>query len=341
MKKLMIMIGNGITIDLIGRLGLSDRIDTSNLFKNGDSVVWPDGQNEQGFLSYKYCHNLWNLGARSYMDISDASQLIEDIISCINMMPKNMDSVGSKRKDNIYLNAYYELAAYLKHLFILYDGMVREEDMQKREILDWGWYKLIKNAYANPEYSEIIIVTYNYDVFLERLLMAHNIPFDVLPVAEQGNKIKLIKPHGSISFAHNKKNDRISYGIRKDSVMYEADIHDFNVIYEGMDDNFLVSALIPPSGDSSRLTYRWADQLRQEVKAKASSLQEGDKFILSGLSYWHVDRKEIDDVLNSLDSRLQMYMINPRPPRALNAVLSCVFDNYVLYTRADNLGGLI
>jgi len=325
-------------MDLINKLQIDTKISTSNLFLNGDLVQWPDGSNEKGFLSYKYCRNLWNLGARPYMEHMDANELIEDIISCANMLPSDMKS---NQENNIYMNAYYELVAYLKQLFVYYNNLVSDDLLQSNEIVNWGWYKLIKNAYSSSQYDKIIIVTYNYDVFLERILKVHNIPFDISLIDEKDNKISILKPHGSISFAHKNKNEKASFEIRKSPVMYEAEINDFTTVYSDMDNNYSINALIPPSGDSSRLTYKWAEEMRNKVKNKVQSIGDKDKVIISGLSYWHVDRREIDEVLANVNSNAKIYMVNPNPPRALNAVLSCVFDNYILYTDSDNLGGLL
>ena len=142
-------------------------IDLSNLFSKGDTVLWPDGNQERGFLSYKHCPSLWNLGARPNMDKQAANDLIEDIITCANMISS---ANTPPQEDNIYLAAYYELVAYLKHLFIQYNEQVSDRDLLADTITDWGWLKLIQSACSSDKYEKIIIITYNYDIFLERLL---------------------------------------------------------------------------------------------------------------------------------------------------------------------------
>ena len=52
MKKLVLILGNGLTMDLLSNLDeKKNNIDLSNLFSKGDTVVWPDGNHERGFLS--------------------------------------------------------------------------------------------------------------------------------------------------------------------------------------------------------------------------------------------------------------------------------------------------
>ena len=162
MKKLILLFGNGLTMDLLAHLeNEKPNIDLSNLFSKGDTVIWPDGNQERGFLSYKHCPSLWNLGARPNMDKQAANDLIEDIITCANMISS---ANTPPQEDNIYLTAYYELVAYLKHLFIQYNEQVSDRDLLADTITDWGWLKLIQSAYSSDEYEKIIVITYNYNI---------------------------------------------------------------------------------------------------------------------------------------------------------------------------------
>lgn len=339
MKKLLLILGNGLTMDLLGHLEEDKaNIDLSNLFSKGDTVLWPDGKQERGFLSYKHCPSLWNLGARPNMDKQTANELVEDIITCANMI----SSVNTMpREDNIYLTAYYELVAYLKHLFIQYNEQVSDRDLLSDKIENWGWLKLIRTANGNREYEKIIIITYNYDIFLERLLILWHIPFNIGGLENDMQKVILLKPHGSISFAHNSVSEPSTFDIRKSTDMYEASLADFTVKYSDLANNYLVNALIPPAGDSSRLTYKWANELRKLVSDYVSQISENDKCVISGLSYWHVDRKEIDSLLATISkNNVDTYMVNPHPPKALSAVLTCVLPKHITYSSSEWIGGL-
>lgn len=53
MKNLILILGNGFSMDLLSHLeNEKPNIDLSNLFSKGDTVLWPDGKQERGFLSY-------------------------------------------------------------------------------------------------------------------------------------------------------------------------------------------------------------------------------------------------------------------------------------------------
>lgn len=339
MRKLILILGNGFSMDLLSHLNKDNsNIDLANLFSKGDTVLWPDGSHERGFLSYKHCPSLWNLGARPHIDQQTANNLIEDIITCANMMSS---SNISKSYNNIYLDAYYELASYLKYLFIQYDTQIEKADLQLITTSNWGWLKLLKSANQNENFEKIIIITYNYDIFLERILLLNEIPFNVGGFNDPEQKVTLLKPHGSISFTHKKFLEPATFSIRKNTDMYEAQLSDFTVKYENLDLNYLINALIPPAGDSSRLTHKWAQELRDIIKTYMNSISNGDKCIISGISYWPVDRPEIDMILAALSqNNIDTYMVNPHPPRALNAVLTCMLPNHISYSSSDWIGDI-
>ncbi|MEY8251749.1 MAG: hypothetical protein RPR91_05130, partial [Colwellia sp.] len=61
-------------------------------------------------------------------------------------------------------------------------------------------------------------------------------------------------------------------------------------------------------------------------------LSKDDEIILCGLSYWHVDRAELDELIVSCDPLINISMVNPSPQRTLNAVLTSIFSNFIAYT---------
>jgi len=413
-SKLLLVLGNGFTIDFLNHFGKTEEIDTSNLFKYGADVTWP-GDGSPGFLSYKFCPCLWNLGARTSMSTKDASDLIDEIITCANVYgaaafsSKHMVERNNPR--NIYINAYFELLLYLRHLFVYYDTKIPEFD---NSILDkWSWFKFINDAVEKKRYSKITIITYNYDIWLERILAARRIPFyiDGFEPAIEG-AIAIIKPHGSISFCHNSPRPRESFF--EITVPDLTDIHapatDFSVKYKDLDQIYPVTPLIPPAGNAERFELEltqprtmqnhqnkdvsdklppdkpqklmgetansgdvqtllsmfskfsaeaanvdakpssdptsnaqppqggvrqsWAADIRARARSASRQLIQGDELLISGISYWHVDRDELDSLLVSVQPSVEVKMINPSVPRSLNAVLTSLFKNYRLFSSA-------
>ena len=329
MKNIYIILGNGFTIDFLKSLGKQSEINSANLFSNGEKVPWP-GNNQSGFLSYKYCPNLWNLGARPNSSPEQTIELIEDIITCANILQQN-----NRNESNIYIQAYKELASYLYALFAYYDSKI---DVPNTNLEDWGWIEYLKKLNSDHNIAKVHIVTYNYDIWLERVLQKLNIDFDVIGFSEGGSKFKIYKPHGSISFVHKVRKVVDDFKIDYDADTNDGNISEFKVQYEDLDSLNKINAIIPPAGDSSRLDFKWATDIRTASIEKAKNLSDSDELIFCGMSYWHVDRLEVDSILTNISSEISnVRVINPNPPRVLNAVMTTLFKNVIFYGDSKSL----
>jgi len=329
MKKVFILLGNGFTIDFLKNIEKLDEINARNLFKNGEKVRWP-GNKQTGFLSYKYCPNLWNLGARPNSDPDQTIELIEDIITCANILQKN-----KRDETNIYIKAYRELATYLYALFVYYDKQI---DVPNINLENWGWADYLKKISLDEEISEVHIVTFNYDIWLERVLQKLNIQFDISCFEDNDSKFKIYKPHGSISFVHNVRKVVDDFKIDYDTDTNDGSVSEFDIKYEDLDALNKINAIIPPAGDSNRLDFKWASEVRDEAKLAAKELDNTDEVIFCGMSYWHVDRMEIDSILTNISPTISnVRVINPNPPRVLNAVMTTLFKNVIFYNDSNSL----
>ena len=330
-KNYYILLGNGFTIDLINFLSQKKEreINVKNLFSNGELVPWP-GNDKPGFLSYRYCPNLWTLGARPNMSDEEAINLIEDIITCANILHRN-----NKKSSNIYIKAYKELVTYLHALFAYYNNIL---DIDSEDFSDWAWFKFLNKLYNSTDVKKIHIVTFNYDIWLERILKKHNIQFDVSNLEDQQKKVVIYKPHGSISFSHKVKKEKEAFQIRYDSDSNDGNIDEFSLNYASIDTLNSVNAIIPPAGDSSRLDFKWAKEIRDNAKEIAKSLDKDDELLICGLSYWHVDRLEIDSILTSINPEIEeVKVINPYTPKVFNAIITTLFDKVIFYSNSKPL----
>lgn len=360
MKNIFIILGNGFTMDFLESYNRYRKennkkeagINVSNLFYYGEKIGTP-WDRRPGFLSYKNTPALWMLGARPHQTSKESNGLIEEIISCANMFFDFVNDPDQKQKrlammdsseNRIYLRAYSELIVYLKHLFSWYDTLIGKEEI--KEFVDkcesWGWNSYFKSINLN-DYNKIVFVTYNYDVWLERILDSLNLKYEVEGFdSGKTAKIKIIKPHGSISFVPKTSAERYS-------INYSLDIEGLNLDELQLQYDNLQSCsygvIIPPAGDSSRLrmTESWASYLRFKAleNAKIIANDEKNTVVICGISYWHVDRKEIDELLINLNPQGDLVFINPNPPRDLNAVLISIFKNYMLQTSSDTIGGIL
>lgn len=327
-KNIFIMLGNGFSIDLMNQLKMSDKINLSNLFAAGSDVPWP-ATDSPGFLSFQNCPNLWTLGARPYLNGEDSLRIIEDVITCANILPQRTEI-----KDKIYIRAYNELEQYLMSLFVHYTGKVK---LRKDKINNWGWVKFLRSLASNKDVKTVNFVSFNYDVWLELILELYGIPFSIAGLSEKKEKFHIFKPHGSIAF-HSTKRDKEAYSIQYRDSFDNHPLKDFKYDNKNLDCLNLVNAIIPPAGDSTRLSQMWSSELRNQIKMAATSLGKDDSVVICGLSYWHVDRKEIDTYLSAIFPEIEnLIMINPNPPEVLNAVLMTLFNQYIVIPDSKNL----
>lgn len=327
-KNIFILLGNGFSIDLMNQLKMSDKINLSNLFAAGSDVPWP-ATDSPGFLSFQNCPNLWTLGARPYLNGEDSLRIIEDVITCANILPQRTEI-----KDKIYIRAYNELEQYLMSLFVHYTGKVK---LRKDKINNWGWVKFLRSLVSNKDVKTVNIVSFNYDVWLELILELYGIPFSIAGLSEKKEKFHIFKPHGSIAF-HSTKRDKEAYSIQYRDSFDNHPLKDFKYDNKNLDCLNLVNAIIPPAGDSTRLSQMWSSELRNQIKMAATSLGKDDSVVICGLSYWHVDRKEIDTYLSAISPEIEnLIMINPNPPEVLNAVLMTLFNQYIVIPDSKNL----
>ena len=330
----MLFLGNGFSIDMMKQLGNSEKICLSNLFSEGMNVPWPE-TNKPGFLSYQYCPNLWTLGARPYINEESALSIIENVITCANILPQRL---GFKNK--IYIKAYNELEQYLMSLFVYYTNMVKIRSKKNlNKIEKWGWTKFFKKLNSDSSVDKVFIVSLNYDIWLEQLFEEWGIEYTMDGLSSTSIKKKFIiyKPHGSIAF-HSVKRDKSAYAIPYSETFDNHKIDEFSYDLNNLDCLNLVNALIPPAGDSTRMKFAWSVKIKKDIMNQAKKMTKDDVAILCGLSYWHVDRSEIDDYLSYLPMDIKdVIMVNPNPPEVLNAVLMTLFNQYNVYDSSDNL----
>lgn len=340
-KKIAVILGNGFTIDFIRYISkydasIGDRVNVDNLFRDGGVLKWPlDGR--PGFLSYKHCPYLWAAGARSYLSAGEALEILERIVTCANVYSLKRTETISDKTGNGFLQAYKELISYLKYLFVHYNSEVGDIPNQA---VEWSWSKFFLQLQNDPGIEEVVLVSYNYDIWLERILDLLEIPFS-MPLLDQnnGSKFHIFKPHGSISYQHKKALPKDSFSINYNSFFVDCPISDIKVDYTELDRHTPVSFIIPPAGEAGRSSSTWAQSIRNECRSRIANFSHGDIGIICGLSYWHVDRAEIDTLLNSMNSDMDILHLNPSPSQTLDAVLNSLFSNYTHLSSSSLLEG--
>jgi hypothetical protein len=336
--KLLVIAGNGLSLSMLNKNQV-EGVDLSNLFSKGGDVSWP-ATGKPGFLSYEHCPNLWNLGARQTVTASDAYKVIEQTITAVNACcladPSTLD-------DSIYIRAYRELVAYLRYLFVHYDSELQASNFFDQpavyDPIDW-----LLEAVAEAAVTDIEIINFNYDAFLERGLQKKGIQFAIPLLAEQaGAKVRIHKPHGSITFCGRTSIDKAAFIFNHNGGINftEGGIGELEVRYDGLDGHFPIVGILPPAGESDRYRHRWIRQIWDKAIEATGSLNENDLVIIYGISYWHVDRAEIDKVLSGISRRVRVVSINPQPNPQFEAVCCSLFKSYHSYSHPKQLKRMI
>lgn len=216
--------------------------------------------------------------------------------------------------------------------------MKRKEKLNEKSN-NWTWFKYIKKINNRNDVEKIHIITFNYDVWLERLLTDANINFNIAGFETKDCKIQIYKPHGSISFQSKIEMEKDTYNINYNFDIPDDSIGQFEIKYKDMSALGALNALIPPAGDSTRMVdCKWAKRIRECIDEALETIKIEDELILCGISYWHVDRSELDHYLCKIPMDISNVMvINPSPPRALNAILTTYFNNVTNYTNSKHL----
>jgi hypothetical protein len=335
--KVLAILGNGLSVAML-RERPRDDVDLVNLFKKGGEVCWP-ATGLPGFLSYQHCPNLWALGARQTASSEAAYSVIEQVITAVNACcfadPNSLE-------DSIYVKAYRELVAYLRYLFVHYDEKLVEarffEEDSVRKPIDW----LIK-ALSSSAVTEANVVTFNYDAFLERSLQEIRADFSIPLLDEKvGAKLKLHKPHGSITFCGRTTSERSAFDIKHEGFSFsEGDLSTMCVKYSNLGENYPTFGMLPPAGDSDRYKHRWILQIWNKVYEAAAALEPNDIVLIYGLSYWHVDRREIDVLLSKISRRARVVSINPRPNINFEAACCSLFRAYQSHSDSSQIARMI
>lgn len=340
MNKKLIILGNGFSIDFISHIKEEfqedkkiQSINLSNLFCNGDKVSCPWDNSEKGFLSFEHTPNLWTLGVRPDISNEKANTIILDIVTSTNAFLRYKDENRENAKLNviddrkIYLRAYCELKEYIKSLMLYYDSLITNTKIKtfisKKKL--WGWKSIFEDI--NKPDIKTYIITYNYDLWLERILNIMNIDYDLLH--DTGKNIQVLKPHGSIDFINKGESSKF-YKIIPD--LNDSTTLDTIQIKKEPEKR---SIIIPPAG-ASQSAGIWAEEIRSKSFAYSKTIRKEDQIIICGISYWNVDRYEIDKLLCSVDSDCQISFINPYPPSEFNATLMSIFNRYKVFKSSDS-----
>ena len=322
------ILGNGFSISLIQGLVQANHIESNlirldNLFAQGDAFSVDENSM---YLSSEYCSALQSLGVSSRLTDSDAKEIINNLVTSFNVYSKwrnaNISNPYHRTISSVYVQAYDELNIYLKRLFIYYNSLVSDEMLL--DLIDNERIPLLTQIKKSlNEYNNIKIITYNYDVFLERVLSLANIRYNLVGFTyDMRNHISIYKPHGSINYSCKTGRGHCLYdrlNINIDNLYIDKKLR--------IQDSF--SSLIAPFGNAMLNINGWTSYIRNQIQNIVVSPLT-DKVIILGHSYGEIDRPEIDNILIKIPKSAQICYIDPKPSQTLVYILKTIFDNVII-----------
>jgi hypothetical protein len=184
---------------------------------------------------------------------------------------------------------------------------------------DWSWFTWLK---ANSDILNYI-VSFNYDILLEDVLTRIDENFGRPCVRGEAQKdIIIYKPHGSIDFGIDEElwAEAIDFSYTNNTPLVELWTNMYNKISLCELGNLRLSAdIVLPSEKNYIKNYPMVNDGLKEIRQRASSIRD---FVIVGLSYWTVDRPELDYIVELLPLRTRIHFVGPSVNREWTLNLS-------------------
>lgn len=293
-KRICILAGNGLTIDLIKYLNL--KVDTSSPL--------------QGFKNSK-------------IDMSYLISKLDSIPSELLPLTQNktdFDAInqflnyGNLDLDNNPTDSQKE-SDLRRFLALSYSKLQVEID--KHNLLNWSWIKWIKK-----HRKDIVgFVSFNYDLVLEKSFLLADPKRGYYQVGTDNQKVGVpfFKPHGSIDFDIpnfiNIENENTAWN----SVIRGNQVLDSNgkgyvkiVPYDDVNPERMQPDIIPPTQENYHLkNLKWVQDLFKDYSDFTKKF-DVNTFVIVGHSYDKVDRSEINYFISQLPKGCKFYIVNPK-----------------------------
>lgn len=176
---------------------------------------------------------------------------------------------------------------------------------------NWRWVKWLSENKENL----ICGISFNYDLTLERAFENAGIKFSRSGIREIKGKVPIMKPHGSIDFDLPNNTILSPFLNRFANTTFMNDTKKLISIPKPLWLMPRVEAdLIPPSLSNYQKKLNWVKTTSKEYENR---VQEIEKFVIIGVSYWEVDRPEIDFYLEQLSKNTVIYIADYCPNKDL------------------------
>ena len=216
---------------------------------------------------------------------------------------------------------------------IYYNKLITDEELKR--YIEENKNLITHISHIIDQKETVRIITYNYDIFLERMLKLKGLEFKIAAFDDfiDSTPIVIFKPHGSISFESKTKRVKgQNFNCEKDPIASATEeIAKMENNFKIVEDNSNLNPIIPPAGAGDRVKHGWSVDIKSHINASLVKSSKDDVCIIYGISYDHVDRRELDDIITHIPWDINISYINPYPSSTFDMVLGSVFKNYSHY----------
>lgn len=287
MDRILLIIGNGLSIDLCQYLKLA--IDPSSPFLFG--VPDPFDSSKKLLDTLSRVKDM----IKSYPNTRDF-----DIIQ--NFVKNYQKSNQENQWKHCELRHYLSLAYSYANDIVL--------DRWKKQ---WRW-----EVWMNRNYNRIVgVVSFNYDLVIEATLNKLSLKYYRIGSTEEDSPtgIPIFKPHGSCDFDISNRAISIPPESRLKNL---TSLNQFIINGRGRVEIVLKEKLLEPRTEadivlplefSPQTQLTWVQQGYETVRQIAKTV---DTCIIVGISYQLCDRREINSIIDAIPANTRFLSINPK-----------------------------
>jgi len=316
MNKLLLVVGNGLSIDAFQYFDL--RLDPSHPFLFG--VPDPLDPSKKLMDTLTSVRDMID----SHPNVTDF-EIIQDFIA------------NYKKNNKGHIWTHCELRQYLSLAYSFANDLLLTHWKE-----GWRWAQWLRRHYKRIAG----VVSFNYDLVLETALQQSSLGYYRIGSTEEDNPIgtPIFKPHGSCDFDISSRFISIPPQARLRNL---TRLNDYVINGRGRIEIVSKGKLLEPRTESDVvLPFEFSPQtqltwVRQGYEAVSETAKTVDALIIVGISYQPCDRREIDSILDEIPTHTAIRLVDQRPNAEFETKLTGVSDNAKCIHPIEFLGDII
>ena len=281
------------------------------------------------------CPLSWDVPAPGHQKVQ-LIDLLPSALSAVNAAVTDDSEASDFEIFNSILNSFatrgeaMNTNVELRHYLAIAYSMYQERSDLFVNVPTWPWGTFLKSIQERL----LGVVSYNYDLNVETVLEATGVRMRHLAVKGSIGTIPLAKPHGSIDYipAHN----IIGGMLPKYPLQVYMEANDYTVERKNRESLIaprFAADIVIPTEKSQYTQFQWVLPCRRWITTEG---KRAKILLLLGLSYWPVDRIEINEIIDSVLPEATIIVANPHPSAELIDRLESRFKTVEVWSNGPN-----